>query len=35
MKRIAVFLLAVVSALSLCAFAACGVSAEAKVTGIT
>ncbi len=35
MKRIAVFLLAVVSALSLCAFAACGVSAEAKITGIT
>ena len=35
MKRIAVFLLAVVSVLSLCAFAACGVSAEAKITGIT
>lgn len=35
MKRISVFLLAVVSALSLCAFAACGVSAEAKITGIT
>ena len=35
MKRVAVFLLAVVSVLSLCAFAACGVSKEAKVTGIT
>ena len=35
MKKIAVFLLAVVSVLSLCAFAACGVSAEAKITGIT
>ena len=35
MKKVAVFLLAVVSVLSLCAFAACGVSKEAKVTGIT
>ena len=35
MKKVAILLLAVVSVLSLCAFAACGVSKEAKVTGIT
>ena len=35
MKKVAILLLAVVSVLSLCAFAACGVSAEAKITGIT
>ncbi len=35
MKKVAVFLLAVVSVLSLCAFAACGETKEAKVTGIT